>query len=72
MNRLRSWRRAQAERVKRRVCVYHSGYAQLGPRQLGRVARTRQLCSCWMCGNPRRFRGELTLQERRDCQAEEV
>lgn len=22
-------------------------------------------CSCWMCGNPRRFRGERTLQERR-------
>jgi hypothetical protein len=23
------------------------------------------VCSCWMCGNPRRFEGERTLQERR-------
>jgi hypothetical protein len=22
-------------------------------------------CSCWMCGNPRRFTGERTIQERR-------
>ncbi len=22
-------------------------------------------CSCWMCGNPRKFLGERTLQERR-------
>ncbi|WP_169980233.1 hypothetical protein [Tautonia rosea] len=22
-------------------------------------------CSCWMCGNPRRWLGERTLQERR-------
>ncbi|RUL89142.1 hypothetical protein [Tautonia sociabilis] len=22
-------------------------------------------CSCWMCGNPRRFLGEPTIQERR-------
>ena len=72
MKRSRSWRRAQAERIKRRVRLYHSGYAQLGPRQLGRVAQTRQLCSCWMCGNPRHFSGELTLQERRHGQTERI
>nr|WP_222532555.1 hypothetical protein [Azospirillum sp. 412522] len=22
-------------------------------------------CSCWMCGNPRRWLGEVTMQERR-------
>jgi hypothetical protein len=22
-------------------------------------------CSCWMCGNPRRYHGEPTVQERR-------
>lgn len=22
-------------------------------------------CSCWMCGNPRKWHGELTMQERR-------
>lgn len=25
----------------------------------------RKPCSCWMCGNPRRHLGEVTLQERR-------
>ena len=32
----------------------------------GKVAGTRKLCSCWMCGNPRRHRGEETVQERRE------
>jgi len=23
------------------------------------------VCSCWMCGNPRKWFGDLTMQERR-------
>jgi len=30
---------------------------------LGMLAETPTLCSCWMCGNPRRYFGQLTLQE---------
>jgi len=26
----------------------------------------RKPCSCWMCGNPRRYFGEPTVQERRE------
>ena len=26
-------------------------------------------CSCWMCGNPRRYKGRPTLQEERQLQA---
>ena len=26
-------------------------------------------CSCWMCGNPRRYLGERTIQERRRLEA---
>jgi hypothetical protein len=26
-------------------------------------------CSCWMCGNPRRHLGEMTIQEQRDDEA---
>ncbi len=28
-------------------------------------------CSCWMCGNPRRYFGERSLQERRANQEDE-
>ena len=35
------------------------------PRQLGRHAQTPKACSCWMCGNPRKFLGERTVQEQR-------
>ncbi|PWC48404.1 hypothetical protein [Azospirillum sp. TSA6c] len=30
-----------------------------------KVADNMAVCSCWMCGNPRRYRIELTIQERR-------
>jgi len=28
------------------------------------------MCSCWMCGNPRRWQSELTMQERRQARRE--
>lgn len=34
-------------------------------RQIGRHAQTPAACSCWMCGNPRKYFGERTVQERR-------
>lgn len=30
-----------------------------------KVAETRKPCSCWMCGNPRRYFNEKTMQEKR-------
>jgi hypothetical protein len=47
------------------VLRYYGGYAAELPRHLGRIAHSRQLCSCRMCGNPRRYLGEPTVQERR-------
>ena len=58
-------RRHHEGRVKRRVGDYYGGYARSDARATGKLAQTRQLCSCWMCGNPRRYFGETTLQERR-------
>jgi hypothetical protein len=26
-------------------------------------------CSCWMCGNPRKYAGRVTVQEKRQLQA---
>lgn len=34
------------------------------PRRVGLYADTPKVCSCWMCGNPRRHQGEVTLRER--------
>ncbi|MFP3941396.1 MAG: hypothetical protein ACLF0P_13945 [Thermoanaerobaculia bacterium] len=36
----------------------------LSPRRVGLYAETPKVCSCWMCGNPRRHLGEVTLRER--------
>jgi len=65
VTRSRAWRRHQEARVKQRVRNYYGGYARENPRALGRLARTRQPCSCWMCGNPRVYLREQSLQERR-------
>jgi len=34
-------------------------------KSLGKVVDTPTPCSCWMCGNPRRYFNESTQQERR-------
>jgi hypothetical protein len=34
-------------------------------KKIGRHANDRVICSCAVCGNPRRFTGEPTVQERR-------
>jgi hypothetical protein len=34
-------------------------------RNAGVFANHGKVCSCWMCGNPRRKLGLLTMQERR-------
>lgn len=62
----RARRRADLERMKARAVRLFKGplrgrnldYARI-------VAEHITCCSCWMCGNPRRHLGELTMQERR-------
>ena len=34
-------------------------------RAIGKSAHSPTACSCWMCGNPRRYAKEITCQERR-------
>jgi len=62
---LRAMRRHHEERIKRRVSEYYGGAFKHDKRRLGIIAGSRQLCSCWMCGNPRKWLGEKTVQERR-------
>lgn len=37
----------------------------IGSIHAGRFAHHGKPCSCFMCGNPRKFWGELTMQEKR-------
>ncbi len=38
-------------------------------RRVGLYAGTPRPCSCWMCGNPRRYFGEASIQEKRAAEA---
>lgn len=58
-------RRHHRARLKRKRAGHFSGNACETPRKLGMVVSTATPCSCPMCGNPRRYVGELTMQERR-------
>ncbi|MES2257252.1 MAG: hypothetical protein V4724_01980 [Pseudomonadota bacterium] len=69
-NRKRAERRHHFARIKRKRLDYYGGQALDMPRVdrlrvAGIYARTMPVCSCWMCGNPRRYLGEVTMQERR-------
>lgn len=63
----RSRRRHDLSRLRRARRFYwgrdlaHNAHRKM----LGKALHTPTPCSCWMCGNPRRFAGERTYQERR-------
>jgi hypothetical protein len=59
----RAVRRHHYNRLKKKRGNYWSG--DLSEREQGMVVATPRLCSCVMCGNPRRHLGEKTIQERR-------
>ena len=62
----RDLRRHHLEGIKareRRKLLRLLGWDYLTPLQIGRHAATPALCSCRMCGNPRRYFGEVSRQE---------
>jgi hypothetical protein len=69
----RALRRHHRARLKKARQNYHSspymraqGWSN-GPAAIASYVDTPTPCSCWMCGNPRRYRNgpRLTMQERR-------
>lgn len=70
---LRSIRRHHAQRMKakwnssRQKSALEADLMQ-SPAKAGMFVHTRKLCSCWMCGNPRRHEGLRSIQERRALQ----
>ncbi len=71
MNRTKAYRRFQEAKAKRRAKKYLRqiqmfDWELITPDKIGYQASTHNVpCSCFMCGNPRKFFGERTLKERR-------
>lgn len=63
----RALRRHQAQVHMRRRLRERAPFSPVCniPRELGRLREQPQWCSCTVCGNPRRWFGERTIQERR-------
>lgn len=61
---------ASRRSLKRNRLDYYGGYSRRVAkeeqnRHFGIISRTARLCSCHMCGNPRRYWKEMTMPERR-------
>ncbi len=63
----RALRRHHAARLKQNRQFYwgRSSHDPLTSRQRGILLHTAHVCSCFGCGNPRRWFGEKSMQERR-------
>ena len=62
---LRRHHLARLKKARRRDFSMNAGAVCLAAdkRFLGIHVTTPAQCSCWMCGNPRRHFGQITLQE---------
>lgn len=58
----RSYRRHHAKHLKNKRSMY--SVASKNDRHNGVISHTPATCSCWMCGNPRKFFKEKTKQEK--------
>lgn len=63
----RSERRHHERRIKAKFYRKQRNYEcwATDARSAGLFAHHGKTCSCFMCGNPRRYWGELTMQEKR-------
>lgn len=62
--RSRDYNRSQAEKHKKKVKKYYTCSNPKNKREVGIASKTKKSCSCWMCGNPRKYKGEKTKQEK--------
>lgn len=60
----KAMRRHHIRRIKnqKRQILMHLGY-NLDEKMVGKHANSGTICSCLMCGNPRKYFGEKTKQE---------
>ena len=63
--RTRAFRRSCADRAKAKARGSLMGYG-LDDNDIGKLASCHcKPCSCYMCGNPRKYFGSVTLREKR-------
>jgi len=63
-NTTRALKRHHQKRIKNNRKYYWGGNAATSDKSQGKCSRTPCLCSCWMCGNPRKYLG-ARFSERR-------
>lgn len=61
----RAWRRAQTQRIKKNRQQYWGRDLSGDPVAHGIAIDTPKTCSCFMCGNERRYFNQVTVQEKR-------
>jgi len=61
--RRQQWRRAKARAVRFLRRLFAADPQWITPGRIAAYAVNRTPCSCPLCGNPRRFTGEVTRQE---------
>jgi hypothetical protein len=63
----RAERRHQVARLKKKRRIHWGWWRDLSktPSELGKAVKTPRPCSCWACGNERKYFGIETIQERR-------
>ncbi len=61
----RAWRRKQESKKKKKVEYTYLKWweGDWSSRMIGKKSHSPALCSCWMCGNPRKYFNAKTLQE---------
>ena len=60
----KAWRRKQEVRKKKKVVrEYDKWWGDWDSKSIGLKSHTPCGCSCYMCGNPRKYYNEKTIQE---------
>ncbi len=63
----KAWRRKQEFRKKKKVVrEYYNWWGDWDPKSVGRKSHTPCGCSCSMCGNPRKYFNDDTMQEKKN------
>ena len=69
----RAWRRKQEFRKKKKVVrEYYNWWGDWDSRSIGLRSHTPCRCSCYMCGNPRKYFNDNTMQEKKNERVHEL